>query len=305
MATAVPTAGVLTTLVTPFRDDALDEAALGRLVEAQAAAGVAGVVVCGVISESFALTATERTRVVRTAVAAAGGRVPILAEVGTNATAHSVDHARRAAAAGAAAIILPTPYYNKPSQEGVARHVAAVADAVDLPVLLANGADRCGMEIGPALLKRLAAEGRLAGYVETSGSIERIAAVRRALDGRVRLWAANDFVFANTPGLPVDGFSSVLATLVPRACARLAAERVFDAAVAKMVDLLYASDGPGLVKHILASVDPRVGSGVRLPLLPLPPRLAAEAAELAALVRRMNEREAQDRSASTSRISAR
>jgi 4-hydroxy-tetrahydrodipicolinate synthase len=281
----MPVEGVLTALVTPFRDDALDVDAVRRLVAEQAEAGVAGVIVCGAAGEGFALTPSERSRIVAAAVTAAAGRLPIVAEVGTNATAHSIEHARRAVDAGASAIVLPTPYYNKPSPDGVFRHVEAVLDALACPVLLANGAERSGIEIAPALLRRFAAEGRLAGYIETSGRMERLAAVRRALGSAAPLWIGNDSVFVHCPTFPSQGFVSTVAVLVPDACARLARTRQGDPVLADLVDRLEDAGDPGLVKHMLAALDPRLGAGVRLPLLPLAPRLRAEADALAGLAR--------------------
>lgn len=147
--------GAFTALVTPFRDGALDLDTLTALVARQIAAGIDGLVPCGTTGESPTLSFEEHQEIVRCVVQAAGHRVPVIAGAGSNDTAHAVALARANAACGATGHLVVSPYYNKPSQEGLYRHFAAVAAATPLPVILYNIPGRCGVTISNDTLRRL------------------------------------------------------------------------------------------------------------------------------------------------------
>jgi 4-hydroxy-tetrahydrodipicolinate synthase len=148
--------GVFTALVTPFRDGVLDEAAFVALVERQIVAGVHGLVPVGTTGETATLSHEEHRRVVELCVKTARGRLPVIAGAGSNSTSEAIALTRHAKEIGAAAALVVTPYYNRPSQEGLYRHYAAIHDAVDMPVLVYNVPSRTSVDISNDTLARLA-----------------------------------------------------------------------------------------------------------------------------------------------------
>src|SRR5215207_7478119 len=144
--------GAIPALVTPFRDGALDESAFRALVERQIAAGVHGLVPVGTTGETSTLSHDEHRRVVELCVKTAAGRVPVVAGAGSNATAEAIELARHAKAVGADAALIVTPYYNRPSQEGLYAHYAAINEAVQIPVIVYNVPARTSVDISNATL---------------------------------------------------------------------------------------------------------------------------------------------------------
>src|SRR6478736_3980271 len=147
--------GVLPALVTPFRDGSVDEEAFARLVERQIAGGVHGLVPVGTTGETATLSHDEHRRVVELCVATARGRVPVVAGAGSNATDEAIELVRHAKTVGADAALVVTPYYNRPSQEGLYAHYRAINDAVQLPVIVYNVPGRTGVDISNEVLERL------------------------------------------------------------------------------------------------------------------------------------------------------
>src|SRR5262245_39912761 len=147
--------GAMTALVTPFRGGEVDSRALGALVEAQITAGIHALVPCGSTGEAATLTHDEHVAVVREVVRVARGRVPVIAGTGSNSTAEAIRLTRGAEDAGADAALLISPYYNKPTQEGIYRHYVAVAEATKLPVIVYNIPGRTSSNITPETLGRL------------------------------------------------------------------------------------------------------------------------------------------------------
>ena len=167
--------GVFTALVTPFRDGAVDFDTLERLIERQIAAGVNGLVPVGTTGEATTLTADEAARIIRCCVERAAGRAFVLAGAGSNATDKAVRAAEAAAAAGADGLMVVTPYYNRPGEEGLRRHYARIAGAVDLPIMLYSVPARTGVEISPALAAALARDhANIVGLKEGGGRCDRI-----------------------------------------------------------------------------------------------------------------------------------
>ena len=150
-----PFRGTYTALITPFRNGAVDFAALERHVERQLEGGVDGLVPCGTTGESPTLSSDEQRRVVECVVKQAAGRVPVLAGAGTNSTAKTIELAKALADCGANGLLIVSPYYNRPSQQGLFEHFQAVAEAVDLPIVLYNIPGRCGVEISLETILRL------------------------------------------------------------------------------------------------------------------------------------------------------
>src|SRR4029077_18016858 len=166
--------GAMTALVTPFRAGEVDSRALAALVEAQIAAGIHGLVPCGATGEAETHTHEEHLAVVREVVRVARGRVPVIAGTGSNSTAEAIRLTRGAEEAGADAALLISPYYNKPTQEGIYRHYAAVADATRLPLILYNIPGRTGSNVTPDTIARLANIPNVAGVKEASGNLAQV-----------------------------------------------------------------------------------------------------------------------------------
>ena len=181
--------GSIVALVTPFRDGKVDEAKLRALVDLHAAAGTDAIVPCGTTGESPTLSHAEHKRVIEVVIEAARGRLPVIAGTGSNATAEAIDltaHARKAGAAGA---LVVNPYYNKPTQEGLYRHFRAVAEAVDIPILVYNIQSRTAINVETDTLARLAKDcPNIVGVKEASGSLDQMTQVVARL--RLRLQRA-------------------------------------------------------------------------------------------------------------------
>jgi 4-hydroxy-tetrahydrodipicolinate synthase len=171
--------GCYTALITPFRDDQIDEAALRALVRRQIAGGISGLVPCGTTGEAPALSPSEWDRVVSVVVETAGGRVPVLAGTGSNNLVTVIERTRRARALGADGALVVTPYYNRPTQDGLYRHFAAITEAVELPLVLYNVPGRTGVNLLPETVVRLADMPSIVGIKEASGSLDQASQIVR------------------------------------------------------------------------------------------------------------------------------
>jgi 4-hydroxy-tetrahydrodipicolinate synthase len=170
--------GAIPALVTPFRDGALDEKAFRALVERQIQAGVHGLVPVGTTGETATLSHDEHRRVVALCVEVTAGRVPVIAGAGSNSTEEAIELVRFAKSVGADAALVVAPYYNRPSQEGIYQHFAAIDAAVDLPVLLYNVPSRCGVDIANETVARLAALPNVVGIKDATGDMARPSVMR-------------------------------------------------------------------------------------------------------------------------------
>ncbi|HZK99676.1 MAG TPA: 4-hydroxy-tetrahydrodipicolinate synthase [Caulobacteraceae bacterium] len=215
-----PFRGAITALVTPFRDGALDERAFAALVERQIAAGVHGLVPVGTTGETATLTHDEHRRVVELCVEVVAGRVPVIAGAGSNATAEAIEFVRHAARVGADGALVVTPYYNRPSQEGLFRHYAAINDAVDLPVLVYNVPSRTSVDIGNETLARLSALPNIAGVKDATADVVRASWQRRLCGPDWVLLSGDDPSALGYMAHGGAGCISVTANVAPAACAR-------------------------------------------------------------------------------------
>ena len=168
-----PFKGAITALVTPFRDGVVDEDAFVALVERQISAGIHGLVPVGTTGEGSTLSHEEHRRVVELCVNAARGRVPVIAGAGSNSTTEAIELARHAKTVGADAALMVTPYYNRPSQEGLYRHFAAVNEAVQLPIFIYNVPGRTSVDISNETLARLAELPNIVGVKDATGDLAR------------------------------------------------------------------------------------------------------------------------------------
>ena len=224
---SIPFKGLFTALVTPFRDGAVDENAFAALVERQIAAGVHGLVPMGTTGESATLNRAEHGRVVELCVQVARGRVPVIAGAGSNATAEAIVQARHAQSVGAQGALVVTPYYNRPSQEGLYRHYAAISQAVDLPVLVYNVPARTSVDITNETLARLAELPNIVGVKDATGDMVRPSLQRKMCGADWVMLSGDDPSALGYMAHGGHGCISVTANVAPGPCARF-----FDACLA-------------------------------------------------------------------------
>ena len=213
--------GAMTALVTPFRDGEVDARALEALVEAQIAGGIDALVPCGSTGEAATLTHEEHLAVVRAVVRVARGRVPVIAGTGSNSTAEAIRLTRGAEEAGADAALLISPYYNKPTQDGIYRHYAAVADATGLPLILYNIPGRTGSNITPDTIARLARLPNIAGVKEASGNLAQVLEIIDESGADFGIYSGDDILTLPIMAAGGHGVIAVGANLMPRAYVEL------------------------------------------------------------------------------------
>jgi 4-hydroxy-tetrahydrodipicolinate synthase len=219
--------GTFTALVTPFRDGAIDTSAFANLIESQIAAGITGIVAVGTTGESPTLSHEEREQAIRLAVTTANKRCHVLAGTGSNATHHAVADTKMAEELGADGALLVAPYYNKPSQEGLFRHFKTIADATSLPIVLYNIPGRCGVDIAPDTVARLAKECRsIVSIKEASGSVERVSELRMRLPDSFTILSGDDSLTLPFMSVGAAGVVSVASNLFPAEVCALV--RAFD-----------------------------------------------------------------------------
>jgi 4-hydroxy-tetrahydrodipicolinate synthase len=214
--------GTGTALVTPFRTDgALDEAALRALIKRQIDSGIDFLVPCGTTGESPTLTHEEHLRIVEIAVELAMGKVPVLAGAGGYNTAEVIALARELAALGVDGILSVTPYYNKPTQEGLYHHYRAIAEAAPVPIILYSVQGRTGVNIEPATVKRLAQIENIIGIKEASGNISQMAAILNAVPDDFIVLSGDDAITLPLIALGGRGVISVVSNEIPAEMSQL------------------------------------------------------------------------------------
>jgi len=208
--------GTFTALVTPFRNGDVDLAAFEKLIEAQIAAGISGVVAVGTTGESPTLTHEEKEKVIQRTVKVVNGRGKVLAGTGTNSTRDAIDATKFAEKAGVDGALLVAPYYNKPSQEGLFRHFKAIAEATSLSIMLYNIPGRCSVDIGADTVVRLAESCRnIVAIKEASGSVERVGELRRRLPKEFTILSGDDSLTLPFMAVGAVGVVSVASNLFP------------------------------------------------------------------------------------------
>jgi len=217
-----PLTGAITALATPFRGKAVSFADLKRLIEHQIRGGMDGVVPVGTTGESPTLTSEEHLDVIRATIEFVRGRVPVIAGTGSNSTAEAIEYTRLSDEAGADAVLVVTPYYNKPSQEGMFRHYSAIAEATDLAIILYSIPSRCGVEIGIPLIERLRSRFSHVRWIkEAGGSVDRVDQMKRAMGDAITVLSGDDALTLAFMASGAEGVISVAANLVPREVSRL------------------------------------------------------------------------------------
>lgn len=213
--------GSLVAIVTPFRQGKVDERALAELIEWQIAKGTNGIVPCGTTGESATLSHDEHNRVIELTVEVARRRVPVIAGTGSNSTEEAIALTRYAKQARVDGALLITPYYNKPTQEGLYRHYKAVAEAVDLPLVLYNIPGRTGVNMLPATIARLSGIPTIIGVKEGSGSVQQASEIVQMCGDRLTVLAGDDALTLPMMAVGGKGVITVTANIMPTEMANL------------------------------------------------------------------------------------
>jgi 4-hydroxy-tetrahydrodipicolinate synthase len=267
--------GSLVAIVTPMHaDGGVDEAAFRRLVDWHVEQGTDAIVAVGTTGESATLDEHEHCAAIALVVEQAAGRIPVIAGTGANSTSEAITLTRCALEAGADAALLVTPYYNKPTQEGLYRHFRAVAEAVAIPQILYNVPGRTAVDMQPETVARLAAVDNIVGLKEACGKLERIRRLRELVPADFAIFSGDDATARESMLLGANGDISVTANIAPAAmhamcAAALAGDAAgaaeLDAPLAGLHEKLFLESNPIPVKWALAEMG-RIEPGIRLPL---------------------------------------
>jgi 4-hydroxy-tetrahydrodipicolinate synthase len=270
--------GCGTALVTPFAESGqVDFGALRALVDWQIAEGIDFLVACGSTGEAQTLDQSERERVVATVVEVANGRVPVMAGASSNDTARAVHDTRRMCELGANYILSATPYYNKPTQEGLYRHFTAVADAATVPVCLYNIPGRAAVNLKPAVALKLATHPNILGIKEASGDLKQMMDILRERPDGFTVLSGDDWLTLPLIAAGGDGLISVISNEVPGAMTALVhlllsgnleQARAWHYRLTPLMDANFLETNPGPVKAALWIMG-RIQNVLRLPLVPV------------------------------------
>jgi 4-hydroxy-tetrahydrodipicolinate synthase len=270
--------GVYTALVTPMNPDgSLDLNALDALVDAQLEAGIDGLIPCGTTGESVTLTAQEDDTVIARVVKRVAGRVPVLAGTGSNDTSTVIHNQKRARDLGAVAGLVVTPYYNKPTQEGLFKHYEKIATSVDFPIMLYNVPGRTGCDLKPETALRIAALPNIVGFKEATGDLDRLPPLRAGTSPSFSLLSGDDGTSCAFALLGGDGVISVASNLVPREMVAMihaalrgdvATARTLHTQMHRLFGVLFVESNPIPIKASLA-LQNRIQEAYRLPLTPM------------------------------------
>jgi 4-hydroxy-tetrahydrodipicolinate synthase len=278
-------------LVTPFHDGKVDEKAFVALIERQIAGGVHGLVPAGTTGESATLSHEEHRRVVELCVQTAAGRVPVIAGAGSNSTAEAIELTQHAKAVGADAVLIATGYYNRPNQEGLYRHFAAVNDAVDIPIIVYNVPSRTIVDIGNETLARLSKLPNILGIKDATGDVARVSQQMKACGPDWVMLSGDDPTALGYIAHGGHGCISVTANVAPQACAAFhnaalagdfATARSWQAKLITLHKALFLEPSPAPAKFALAHLG-LCSEDLRLPMAPctdaVKPQILAAMAE--------------------------
>jgi 4-hydroxy-tetrahydrodipicolinate synthase len=276
-----PLTGAITALATPFRNDAVAYDDLRKLVEFQIKSGINGLVPVGTTGESPTLLHDEHLDVIRAVIEYTRRRVPVIAGTGSNSTHEAIEYSRLAHEAGADALLLVAPYYNKPSQEGLYRHFAAIAEITDKPIVLYSIPGRCGIEIAVPTIERLRAKYPHVRHItEAGGSVDRVDQIKQALGRDITVLSGDDSLTLPFMSVGAEGVISVASNIIPREVTKLAAHALANdyAQATKLHRRLYPlfknlfiEPNPVPVKTALARAGIIGSAAVRAPLCEMLP----------------------------------
>ena len=274
--------GALTAIITPFRDGAVDEAALRELIEWQIQSGIDGLVPCGSTGESATLSHAEHERVIKITIEQTRKRVPVVAGTGSNSTAEAIRLTASAREMGADGALLISPYYNKPTQDGIYKHYKTIAASVDLPIFAYNIPGRTGSNVAPETFARLAEIKNCIGVKEASGSTEQTSDILRLTNGKFTVLSGDDALTVPLMAIGAKGVIATIGNAMPREIHELAAAGLagdFERARQlhyKMLPLmrtLFIETNPICIKQALAFMG-KCCNELRLPLVPMTPPAA-------------------------------
>lgn len=270
--------GSMVALVTPMREDgSIDIPALHRLIDFHIENGTNGIIAVGTTGESATVNVDEHCQIIKETVKHINGRLPVIAGTGANSTAEAIELTRYAHEARADACLLVTPYYNKPTQEGLYRHYKAIAEAVPIPQILYNVPGRTACDMLPETVIRLAAIGNIVGVKEATGKIERVKQITEACRDTMEVYSGDDATALDLILAGGRGVISVTANVAPKQMSELCAAALRgDEATARAIDerlmglhkKLFVESNPIPVKWALKEMG-LIEGGIRLPLTPL------------------------------------
>jgi 4-hydroxy-tetrahydrodipicolinate synthase len=269
--------GALSAIVTPFRDGEVDERALRDHIEWQIQSGIDGIVPCGSTGESATLTHNEHDRVIKITIEQTRRRVPVVAGTGSNSTAEAIRLTAAAREMGADGALLLSPYYNKPTQEGIFRHYKTIASAVDLPLLVYNIPGRTASNVAPETFARLCEIRNIVGIKEASGSMDQISDIRRLCGDRLTILSGDDGLTVPIMALGGKGVIATTSNVMPRemhdlAAAGLAGDfaraREIHYKMMPVMRALFIETNPIPLKQALAFMG-RCANELRMPLCPM------------------------------------
>lgn len=272
--------GAMTAIVTPFKDGRLDQRAFRQLIECQIECGAQGIVPCGTTGESATLTFAEHEQVIEICVDQVRGRVPVIAGTGSNNTEEAVRLTAHAGKAGADGALMITPYYNKPTQEGLYLHFKKVAESVDIPIILYNIPGRTAVNMEAATIARLSVIPNIVGVKEASGTMKHATDIIALCGKDFDVLSGEDHLTFPLLCLGGKGVISVASNIIPREMADLC-NLFFEGRFQEAQDLyyrvlplchaLFIETNPGPVKAALAMMKQIESDEVRLPLAPMSP----------------------------------
>jgi 4-hydroxy-tetrahydrodipicolinate synthase len=266
--------GSIVALVTPFSDNKIDEKRLRELIEYQINNGTNGIVPCGTTGESATLSYKEHQHLVDITIDAVKKRVPVIAGTGSNSTEEALGLTQHAAAAGADAALMITPYYNKPTQEGLYRHFYKIASEVEIPIILYNVPSRTGVNLLPSTAARLAKIGNIVGIKEASGSLQQIIDIIALCGEDFIVVSGDDFLVLPILSVGGKGVISVVANIVPQDMAKLVQEfhsgnpakaKALQYKLRPLNEAMFLETNPIPVKTALALMG-KISGELRLPL---------------------------------------
>lgn len=276
--------GAMTALVTPFKEGGIDEEALRRHIDFQIDNGIHGLVPCGTTGEASTLSHDEHIEVVRITVDQVAGRVPVVAGSGSNSTREALELTRRVKETGADACLMITPYYNKPTQEGLYQHYLHVASRVDIPIILYNVPGRTGVNMLPETVGRLAEVPNIVGLKDATGDLKQASYTLELVPEDFVLLSGEDTLVYSLMSLGGHGIISVTSNVAPREMSDMVGAHIAeDTAAAKalhyrllpLCDAMFIETNPIPVKWALALMG-RIRNELRLPLVPLSDKAAPE-----------------------------
>ena len=269
--------GAATALITPLTDNGVDYDAFGKLIDWQIGEGINGLVIAGTTGEGATLTYQEHEECIRFAVERAAGRVPIIAGSGSNDTSRAITLSKFSCRAGADALLVVTPYYNKATQNGLIASYTAIADAVDRPIILYNVPSRTGVNIEPATYAALAKHPNIVGIKEASGNFSKLAETVMLVGDTIDIYSGNDDQVVPLLSMGGSGVISVLSNVMPAATVEMC-RKFFDGDVAgsakmqcdllPLINALFSEVNPIPVKAAMAAMG-WCENIVRLPLTPM------------------------------------